>query len=70
MSLMKAVNKGCSGTYKKCLLACLFPTSEVTLHGTLKMVLEGGGVRDGNNCCAVTSLVLRAGFLLWVLIRK
>lgn len=29
MSLMKAVNKGCSGTYKKCLLACLFPTSEV-----------------------------------------
>ena len=29
MSLMRAVNKGCSGTYKKCLLACLFPTSEV-----------------------------------------
>ena len=29
MSLMKAVNKACSGTYKKCLLACLFPTSEV-----------------------------------------
>lgn len=32
MSLMKAVNKGCSGTYKKCLLACLFPSSEVTQH--------------------------------------
>ncbi len=29
MSLMKAVNKGCSGTYKKCLLACLFPSIEV-----------------------------------------
>lgn len=29
MSLMKAVNKGCSGTYRKVLLGCLFPTSEV-----------------------------------------
>lgn len=36
---MKAVNKGCSGTYKKCLLACLFPSSEVKLHGMLEIEL-------------------------------
>lgn len=47
MSLMKAVNKGCSGTYKKCLLACLFPSSEVTpleVPEVSEMKLEGGDV--------------------------
>ena len=29
MSLMRAVNKGCGGTYRRCLLGCLFPSSEV-----------------------------------------
>lgn len=29
MSLMRAVNKECSGTYRNVLLGCLFPTSEV-----------------------------------------
>lgn len=37
MSLMKAVNKGCSGTYKKCLLASLFPTTEVMTIVTVSL---------------------------------
>lgn len=60
MSLMKAVNKGCSGTYKKCLLACLFPSSEVTRHKTLKTV----GRRDGSNSALPLSpcaSILRGG---------
>ncbi|CAM9646341.1 unnamed protein product, partial [Ectocarpus sp. 4 AP-2014] len=43
MSLMKAVSKECSGTYKKCLLACLFPTSEAYTAYALFKAFEGVG---------------------------
>eukprot|EP00904_Undaria_pinnatifida_P009673 jgi/Undpi1/5836/HiC_scaffold_2.g01110.m1 len=46
MSLMKAVNKACSGTYKKCLLACLFPTSEAYTAYALFKAFEGVGTND------------------------
>ncbi|CAM9371518.1 unnamed protein product [Ascophyllum nodosum] len=46
MSLMRAVNKGCSGTYKKCLLACLFPTSEAYTAYALFKAFEGLGTDE------------------------
>eukprot|EP00752_Nemacystus_decipiens_P001889 g1819.t1 len=43
MSLMKAISKECSGTYKKCLLACLFPSSEAYTAYALFKAFEGVG---------------------------
>lgn len=46
MSLMRAVNKSCHGTYKKCLLACLFPTSEAYTAYALFKAFEGLGTDE------------------------
>ncbi|CAM9845530.1 unnamed protein product [Ascophyllum nodosum] len=46
MSLMKAVHKGCRGTYRSCLLGCLFPSIEAYTAYGLFEAFKGLGTNE------------------------